>query len=111
MPYSKTCYKGFTHFRIPFMPREKAAYLILRRKGLSYNAIAECFGRSTSVVYRVIQRAIGFNYKFDVWRRKADLRKLPRRVRLRLAARARFFMLKLRSAWAEWVSSEEGEPP
>lgn len=93
------------------MPKEKAAYLILRRKGLSYNTIAECFGRSTSVVYRVIQRATSFKPKYDVWRRKADIRKLPYLVRMRFAAKAHHLMLKLREAWAEWVSSEEGDPP
>ena len=98
-------------FRFRLSSREKDGYLILRRKGLSYNTIAECFGRSTSVVYRVIQRAVDFKHKLDVWGRKADIRKLPRKTVLRNAIRRRVLMLNLRDAWEEWVDSEEGEPP
>lgn len=98
-------------FRIPFLEREKAAYLILRRKGCSYNLIAEAFGRSASVVYRAIQRATGFRYKFNVWGCLMDIRKLPYRARMRMASFRRFKMFTLLSDWEAWIAGEGEEPP
>lgn len=111
--------KSFTHsyevghkrFRIPFLEREKAAYLILRKKGCSYNLIAEAFGRSVSVVYRAIQRATGFRHKFNVWGNRMDIRKLPYRVRMRMASFRRYKMFQLLSQWETWICGEEAEPP
>lgn len=104
--------KSFTCFRIPFMPREKAAYLKLRKIGLSINLIAQCFGRSTSVVHSALKRLLPRNPCIrDRSGRLLDMRKLPRSWKMINSAKRRVSMLKLQEAWGEWVSSEEGEPP
>lgn len=97
---------GNKAFRVPFMQREKSAYLILRRKGVSYNQIADCFGRSVSVVFRAIRKVRAF-----AGLRREDLRKLPRRRREFNASKSHFFMVKLRSAWEAWVCGEGERPP
>lgn len=92
--------------RLPFMQREKSAYIILRRKGVSYNQIADCFGRSVSVVFNAIRKA-----RFFASLRREDLRKLPRRRREFNASKSHFFMVKLRAAWEAWVCGEGERPP
>jgi len=92
--------------RVPFLEREKAAYGKLRRKGLSINQISRAFGRSTSVVSRILkqlqQRGI---------LRRFDMRKLPYRARMRVAAFRWATMLKLLPAWETWICGEGEEPP
>lgn len=88
------------------MPREKAAYVKLRRKGLSINQIAAAFGRSTSVVHRALKTVMtyGLLHRFD-------MRKLPNQARMR-ACRFRWAtLLKLLHLWELWISGEEEEPP
>ena len=88
------------------MAREKAAYVKLRRKGLSINQIAAAFGRSTSVVHRALKRVMtyGILHRFD-------MRKLPHQARMR-ACRFRWAtLLKLLHLWELWISGEEEEPP
>lgn len=117
LSYSKIQDKSFSvKFRIPFMPREKRGYLILRRAGLSINQIATCFGRSTSVVHRTLHRLLS-RYREDRERigdrsgRILDMRKLPHSWKMKNSAKRRSFMMDLREAWSEWVTSEEGDPP
>ena len=95
--------------RIPVSPREKTAYIRLRRFEYTINAIADAFGRSTSLVHRVLKKskeAYGTAFlKFN------DLRKIPRRVR---ELHARFSPRALRryiQRWETWILSEEGKPP
>ena len=102
--------KSFSH-RVPFLQREKAAYAILRRKGLSMNLLAEAFGRSTSVIHRVLHRLQRFGHNLDPWCRSADLRKLPYQARMRMASFRRYKLFKLLSYWEAWICGEEEEPP
>ena len=102
---------GFRRRRIPFLQREKAAYLILRRVGLSINQISEAFGRSCSVVHRVLKKARYAGHNLDVWCRRLDIRKLPYKARMRAASFRWFQMLKLLSAWESWICGEGEEPP
>lgn len=97
--------------RIPFMVREKAAYLILRRKGLSINLIAEAFGRSTSVVHRALVKVERYRYNLDVWGRRIDLRKLAYRTRMRVSAFKRWKLFQQLSAWEAWICGEGDKPP
>jgi len=93
-------------FKIPFLEREKAAYLKLRRLGLSINQISAAFGRSTSVVQRTLkqlQRRGILHY--------IDMRKLPFQARMRAASRRWATMLKLLHLWELWICGEEEEPP
>lgn len=91
--------------RVERLPREAAAYIILRRKGQSINNIAKAFGRSTSFVYRIISRArvLALNRK--------DLRKLPRLSRTRYAARMRFILKTLLKKWEAFILGEGEKPP
>lgn len=114
--YSHKCFSRKRIFRVPFAEREKAAYFILRKKGLSYNKIAQCFGRSSSVVYNAITKVLRRNFGLTgYWNTKKrlgfDLRKLHRQARLRNSAFQRAKMLKLQSTWEAWVCGEEGKPP
>jgi len=93
-------------FRIPFCEREKAAYIKLRRKGLSINQIAAAFGRSTSCVFRTIKTAEAYKTL-----RRFDMRKLPYRARMRMCSFRWVRMLKLLHLWEAWICGEGEEPP
>ena len=97
--------------RVPFLTREKAAYAILRKKGLSINTIAGAFGRSTSVISRILRRVLQRERQVFARFRYVDLRKLPRRRREHVAARGRSILVKLLSQWESWICGEEDEPP
>lgn len=106
----------FKVFRIPFMQREKAAYAILRRNGLSYQVIAKAFGRSVSVVYNAIQKIVKRYHQLSgYWNARRrflfDLRKLPYRARMRLASFRRARMFELLSLWEAWIAGEGDKPP
>ena len=101
---------SFAH-RIPFLQREKAAYLILRRVGLSINQISEAFGRSCSVVHQVLKKARYAGHNLDVWCRRLDIRKLPYKARMYVASFRWARMLKLLSAWESWICGEGEDPP
>ena len=92
--------------RIPFFQREKAAYIKLRRVGLSINQIAKAFGRSTSVIFRTTKNAESLNTL-----RRFDIRKLPNRIR-RMSASLRYrLLMKLLPQWISWILEEVEEPP
>jgi len=88
--------------RIPFMKREKATYIKLRRLGYSINIISKMFGRSRSVIHRVLKRN-GLTLK--------DLRKLPGRIKRLAASRQHRTMLKFFTAWEKWSLGEGERPP
>jgi len=92
--------------RVPFLQREKAAYVKLRRVGLSINQIAKAFGRSTSVVHRTLKRVLAYKTL-----RRFDMRKLPRRARMLMASFRWSKMLKLLPQWEAWICGEEERPP
>ena len=93
-------------FKIPFLEREKAAYIKLRRVGLSINQISKAFGRSTSCVFRTIKTAEAYKTL-----RRFDMRKLPFQARMRAASFRWTLLLKLLKAWEAWICGEEEEPP
>lgn len=92
--------------RIPFIGREKAAYIKLRRVGLSINQISKAFGRSTSCVFRVLKRAEALKTL-----RRFDMRKLPYQARMRACSFRWARMLKLLHLWEAWICGEEEQPP
>lgn len=92
--------------RINFLAREKAAFVKLRRVGLSMNQIAKAFGRSTSAVYKAVKFAENLNSL-----RRFDLRKLPPRIR-RMSASLRWrTLMKLMPQWIRWITEESERPP
>lgn len=92
--------------RVPFLKREKAAWMKLRKQGVSINAIAKAFGRSTSVVWKTVK----FNESLDVVR-SFDLRKSSHFGRARMASFRRNLLLKLMPLWEMWIAEELDEPP
>jgi len=92
--------------RFCLAPREAAAYVILRRQGVSINQIAQAFGRSRSVVHRILKR----NMMYGVLKR-FDLRKLPSHVRKLSAVRTWRTMLVLLLRWEAWVLGDGERPP
>lgn len=92
--------------RVPFYGREKAAYIKLRRLGLSINSIAEAFGRSTSVVWKTVK----FNEGLETLR-SFDLRKSSHVGRARMASFRRSLLYTLLDEWVLWIEGERDEPP
>jgi len=92
--------------RVPLLQREAAAYVKLRCVGLSINQIAKAFGRSTSVVHRILKK----NLRYGVIRR-FDMRKLPYRARIWMSRRRWEKMLRLLTAWEAWICGEGEKPP
>lgn len=96
--------------RIPLLPRERAALIILRQKGHSINNLAAFMGRSTSVVHRILSRELSRHWRLRKLR-FFDLRKLPAQMKKRIAAAAWRKLMLLRARWLQFITSEEGEPP
>ena len=92
--------------RVPFLCREKAAYIKIRRQGVSLNQIAKAFGRSTSAVFRITKRA-----EDRETLRGFDLRKLPDHIRKRTASYKWGTLMKLLKVWEQWIAGEGEQPP
>lgn len=103
--YTRThCYPRHTQ-RFGLLPREAAAYVALRKKGYPINMIAKAFGRSTSVVHRILRR------NFERFLHRVDMRKLPHAIRT-LSSRKRWITFqKYIQAWTLWAEGEGEEPP
>lgn len=92
--------------RVPKLPRESAAIVLLRQKGQPVQNISAFLGRSTSFVQRVLE----FNNALRRFR-FADLRKLPRRVKDLGAKFRRREMEKLGPVWLSFILGETDKPP
>jgi DNA-binding Lrp family transcriptional regulator len=92
--------------RVPFLRREKAAMIKLRRVGLSINQISDFLGRSRSIVHKVVKRAEGYGLI-----RRFSLRKSAHSGRLRLASFRWSLLLRLQEKWIKWICGERTEPP
>jgi len=92
--------------RIPVSGRERATYIKLRQKGYTINCLAQAFGRSTSIIHRILKKAwklgVGWNH---------DLRKIQRYVREQHARWSPRTLKKYLHAWETFILSEDGEPP
>jgi len=92
-------------FRIKISNREKVVYVLLRKKfQYSINIISEVFGRSRSVIHRILKRA-GY-----AWR-KFDLRKLPNKIRRRIASRQRYILNSMRAKYESFILGDSERPP
>jgi hypothetical protein len=93
--------------RIPLVPREAAAIIKLRRNfRYTINVLAKVFGRSTSIIHRLLK----FNTDLGALR-KVDLRRIPTRVKKIGSARQEATLYRFLDAWVKWISSEEEKPP
>jgi len=92
--------------RVPFLARERAGFVKLRRVGLSINQIADAFGRSRSAVHRAIKFAEGLGTL-----RRFSLRKLPADLRRRSASFRWQTLMKLLPLWEAWITEQSEKPP
>jgi transposase len=93
---------------IPVMQREKAAILYLRRRfGYSINVIAKAFGRSTSLVQRILK----FNEALGTLPWMSNKRKIPPRVRRLALARMERQMSNYMKLWMAFLLGTEDKPP
>jgi len=92
--------------RINPIIREKAAIIMLRKKGYPINMLAKFLGRSTSYIHRTLRTAI-----MHLTLRSIDMRKLPSKARLYYSGiRWRKFQ-KFWTAWEKWIFGEGEKPP
>jgi len=106
--YQRLLAKGLVKQRIliPVSPRERTAYVKLRKIGYSINHIAQAFGRSTSIIHAIIKKAENIGSI-----RKISNRKLPRFSLLQGCRRRLFTLLSMIPKWNLWILSEEGDIP
>lgn len=91
--------------RLALRPREPAAYVQLRKHGYPIHHIAKVFGRSTSIVHRILSA------NYSRFLRKVDLRKYPWANKLKFSAFRWRNLQKYMVAWQLWALGEEGKPP
>lgn len=88
--------------RINRLPREAAAYVKLRKLGYSINILSKVFGRSTSMIWRILT----FNGLC-----MQDLRKIPAYVRKLSRAQQWWNINRWRTHWEHWILGEGEKPP
>lgn len=92
--------------RVKFTVREKSAYIKLRRYGYTIPTLSRAFGRSTSVIHRILKIA----EKRGILSRM-DLRKIPNRVR-RISKSVQWGrLIRLLRRWESWILGEGDKPP
>lgn len=90
------------------MQREKAAILYLRRRfGYSMNIIAKAFGRSTSLVHRILK----FNEALGALQWMSNKRKIPPHVRRLAKARMERQMNSHFGLWTAFLLGLVEKPP
>jgi hypothetical protein len=104
--YSKPPTLNHKKTRIPFMQRERAAIIKLRKLGYSINTLATFTGRSCSVIHRILNTY--FNRTKTVM---AELRKMPNALRLQTALKHRLSMDFRIEQWMPFILGEEDKPP
>ena len=92
--------------RIKFLSNEKTTYIKLRRRGYSINQLSKYFGRSRSVVSRIIKIA---EKRRIIWR--TDLRKLPDKARKHFTKIQHKMMSRLLPLWEQFMLVESEIPP
>jgi hypothetical protein len=92
--------------RIKWQPREKTAILKLRKLGYSVNQLSTFFGRSVSLIHRIVK----FNEIIGAIPH-LNLRTMPNRVRLLGAQNHRFTMERYIQLWEAFILGEVDRPP
>jgi len=98
--------------RIKFCRNEKRAYVYLFRRGYTISTLSKMFGRSTSVLWRIKQRATNFKKNgINIIPNWHDMRKIPENLRRRIKAMQHKMLLKRLKSWETFILGEEDEPP
>ena len=92
--------------RVPYLCRERQAYIKIRRLGVSINQIATVFGRSTSAIHRIIKKA----EENKVIERR-DNRKNASICRRRICSSNNQKLRRLLNAWVNWITEQVEKPP
>ncbi|MGQ9624799.1 MAG: helix-turn-helix domain-containing protein [Candidatus Bathycorpusculaceae bacterium] len=87
------------------LPREKAAIVILRKKGYRIHELAKFLGRSTSFIHRVLSR----NYLLGL--RRDDKRKMPCKTKKYWRFKRWAKLVALWEKWEMWILGEGDKPP
>lgn len=104
--YTNTPTLNSVKTRLPFLPREKAAIIKLCKLGYSINSLKTFFGRSTSVIHRIVKLELKLTGGHRI-----DLRKLPAHTRLMSALKTRLAMDFQITRWMPFILGDEAEPP
>jgi hypothetical protein len=107
LPKRENRYSRYTLTNKKTAPRERAAIIMLRKKGYTYNQLATAFERSTSYIYQVCRTAMNRgtlpyrNYKTGL----THMAKI-------ITSGRRIGMLLLRfSGWLSFIKGEVEKPP
>jgi len=92
--------------RVVILQREKAAFIKLRRLGYTIPTIAKAFGRSTSVIYRYLRKALNY-HTIPYW----DLRKIPNKHRQISKTQRWKTLMRWLPLWEKWILGEGERPP
>jgi hypothetical protein len=92
--------------RVKPLPREKAAIVMLRKKGYPINMLATFLGRSTSFIHRILR------FNVDVGNlRYMNMRKFQAKTRMRECGFLWKTLESLRVAWERFILGEGDKPP
>ena len=101
----------------PRLKREAATYIILRKKGYSINLLSKIFGRSTSMIHRILKKVgltgatiSGFGLvRYKLWN-PMDMRKsrVYRNFNLQFLSHK---MMQLFQKWLSFMDGEGEKPP
>jgi hypothetical protein len=105
-PKRKDPYPKHT-IHIKSLPREKAAIIMLYRKGFSINILNEFLGRSTSYIWKTIKKAISSGSL----RKIEKIQGLSCSGRLRSSSSRRRMIAKYGEGWTAFILGEVDKPP
>jgi hypothetical protein len=99
--------------RVPRLKREAATYIMLRRKGYSINKLSKIFGRSTSMIHRILKTAglTGYTIIGGPYDRRKSLHKMDMRKSGGIIASVTdlFKSKSIREAFKGWIMFMEAE--
>ena len=99
-------YSRYTSTNRKAAPRERAAIIMLRNHGYTYNQLASAFERSTSYIYKVIRTAM--NRGAVAFR---DYRKNPHLVKMQTCLTRIGTLLFRFNQWINFIEGTEDKPP
>jgi hypothetical protein len=104
--------------RVPRLKREACTYIMLRRKGYSINKLAKIFGRSTSMIHRILKTAglTGYTIIGGPYDRRKSLHRLDMRKSGGIIASVEDLFrskrtIKTFQGWLAFMEASEDKPP
>jgi hypothetical protein len=103
---SENRYTRYTTTNRKAAPRERAAIIMLRNKGYTYNQLASAFERSANYIYKIIRTAM--NRGTVAYR---DYRANPHIMKMRTCLTRIGTLLFRFKDWTAFIKGEEDKPP